>query len=83
MKSSLGFFTAVVLGISCAAEAARADTIFDVEHARANYRAGLISSDDAEMLVRWGVPSGHYPAWYGVSYGRRLPVSRNRWNVRR
>jgi hypothetical protein len=47
---------AIVLG-----SPAHAETLFDVEHARANYRAGLISEYDAEMLRRWGAPSGYYP----------------------
>jgi hypothetical protein len=40
---------------------AQADTIFDVEHARANARAGLVSEQDAEFLRRWGRLSGSYP----------------------
>jgi hypothetical protein len=38
---------------------ARADTIWDVEHARANARAGgPVSEYDAELLDRWGCLSG-------------------------
>lgn len=48
--------TALVLG-----SAAHAQTLFDVEHARADYRAGLTSEYDAELLRRWGAPSGYYP----------------------
>ena len=42
---------------------ASADTIFDVEHARAIARAGgPISEMDAELLNRWGPLSGT-PGW--------------------
>jgi hypothetical protein len=55
----------LLISVGCAAIAfagvARADTIFDVEHARADYRAGLTSEYDAELLRRWGAPSGYYP----------------------
>lgn len=40
---------------------AQAQTIFDVEHARGNYRAGLVSQYDADLVRIWGAPSGHYP----------------------
>jgi hypothetical protein len=40
---------------------AHAQTIFDVEHARGNYRAGLVSEYDADLIRIWGAPSGHYP----------------------
>lgn len=40
---------------------AKADTIFDVEHARAAARAGLVTEDDVQYLRRWGATSGHYP----------------------
>jgi hypothetical protein len=59
----------------------RADTIFDVEHARANYRAGLTSSSDVEYLRRWGRPSGHYPQ-YGAPPPRRIDLRRD-WRYRR
>lgn len=39
----------------------QAQTIFDVEHARGNYRAGLVSEHDANLIRIWGAPSGHYP----------------------
>ena len=39
--------------------AVRADTIWDVENARANARAGgPVSAFDAELLDRWGCLSG-------------------------
>lgn len=39
----------------------QAQTIFDVEHARGNYRAGLVSEYDADLIRTWGAPTGHYP----------------------
>jgi hypothetical protein len=46
-----------------AAVPAVADTIFEVEHARGNARAGgPVSEDDAELLARWGALSGT-PGW--------------------
>lgn len=42
---------------------ASADTIFEVEHARANARAGgPVSEHDGELLNRWGALSGT-PGW--------------------
>jgi hypothetical protein len=49
------------LGI-LATGSARADTLFEVAHARANYRSGSVSEFDRELLDRWGRPSGYYPA---------------------
>ena len=56
-----------------AAGPAVADTIFDVEHARAQARAGRYLTDqDVDMLNRWGDLSGtpryYYPAWPEVYY---------------
>ena len=43
---------------------ARADTIFEVEHARATARVGgPVSSYDREFLERWGEHSGTPPGW--------------------
>ena len=51
-----------------AANEARADTIYEVEHARGNARAGgPTNAHDAELLNRWGATTGtpgwrhHYP----------------------
>jgi hypothetical protein len=67
-----------------AADDGRADTIFDVEHARADYRAGLVSADDVELLNRWGRPSGYYPASrLFVSPQRRLLLKKRDWDARR
>lgn len=61
---------------------ARADTIFDVEHARANYRAGTTSAYDRELLNRWGRPSGYYPQ-YGEPPPIRVYLGRRVWRARR
>ena len=64
---------AVAVG-SLASSNTKADTIFEVEHARADYRAGRVSESDVEFLQRWGRPSGCYPA---VSYTHlTLPTKR-------
>jgi hypothetical protein len=70
-------FAVVVLGVTpLIGGTAKAQTIFDVEHARANYRAGIASSSDMELLRRWGRPSGHYP-----QYGPPRPqeINLRRW----
>lgn len=58
--------------------AAQADTIFDVEHARANARAGLVSESDAEFLDRWGALSGTYPPRLSERYYGRSSIDRKR-----
>jgi hypothetical protein len=63
---------------------ARADTIFDVEHARANYRAGVASAYDWDLLNRWGRPSGYYPQYFDPPPRRRLYLRTQRaWRERR
>jgi hypothetical protein len=58
----LGGVVAATFSLAGAA-AAHADTIFEVEHARANARAGrLVSEQDVELLQRWGATSGT-PGW--------------------
>ena len=69
-------FAAGLVGCALAAGSANADTIFEVEHARADARAGRGSHNDLDYLIRWGGPSGYgyYPApRYGVVYRRGLP----------
>jgi hypothetical protein len=83
MKSAhlfaIGVAMAAILSVP-----ARADTIFDVEHARANYRAGLTSEDDVELLRRWGAPSGYYPqAPYFYEPSRRWLRLQRDWRDRR
>jgi hypothetical protein len=76
-----------LLGCSLAAGAANADTIFDVEHARADARAGLVSENDLEFLSRWGGTSGYGyypPPRYAVSpyrrgFSRRYVRPERRW----
>lgn len=73
-----------VAAITFSSNGARADTIFDVEHARANYRAGFVSESDVEYLRRWGVPSGYYPAsraYFGPQ--RRVYLRKRHWHGRR
>jgi hypothetical protein len=74
----------VAVGFSSVAfvsSTARADTIFDVEHARANYRSGITSEYDRELLRRWGRPSGYYPQ-YGEPRPRRIYFGRRYWRDR-
>ena len=57
---------AAVLGavVALGTTRARADTIWDVESARANARAGgPVSAYDAELLDRWGCLSGTRSAY--------------------
>ena len=57
---------AAVLGavVALGTTGARADTIWDVESARANARAGgPVSAYDAELLDRWGCLSGTRSAY--------------------
>jgi hypothetical protein len=60
------------------ATGAGAQTIFDVEHARAMYRAGVASRYDMEQLRRYGRPSGFYPQ-YGPPPPRRINLRRLWW----
>jgi len=56
----IGFLALAAAAGFCSAPA-QAQTLFDVEHARGNYRAGLVSEYDAELVRTWGAPSGNYP----------------------
>ncbi|RUP00655.1 hypothetical protein [Hyphomicrobium sp.] len=67
------FLTLAALGLG--GLPASAQTIFDVEHARANYRAGIASSSDFELLRRYGRPSGYYRQ-YGPPPPRRIDLRR-------
>ena len=64
--------------------AARADTIWDVENARGNARAGgPVSAYDAELLGRWGCLSGTRSAFcqqirHGANSGG-YSADRRRW----
>ena len=51
--------TIMFVGWALAAGSANADTIFDVEHARADARAGRVSRNDLEYVIRWGYPRRH------------------------
>jgi len=70
--------------LAFASNVARADTIFDVEHARANYRAGVASEYDEYLLNRWGRPSGYYPQYFDPPPRRRVYLRKQRaWGARR
>jgi hypothetical protein len=60
---------------------ASAQNIFDVEHARAMYRAGVASRYDMEQLRKYGRPSGYYPQ-YGPPRPRRIDLRRVWWERR-
>jgi hypothetical protein len=64
---------------------ARADSMWDVENARANARAGgPISGYDAELLERWGCLSGTRSAFCRrLARGGRAPYRSRRKRVRR
>jgi hypothetical protein len=63
---------------SLSVTAVRADEIWEVEHARANARAGgPISANDAELLERWGCLSGTNSA-----FCKRLERQRSRGSYR-
>ncbi len=52
-----------ITGVTLTPSPASADTIFEVESARANARAGRpISGQEGELLNRWGALSGS-PGW--------------------
>ena len=53
------FAAAALAALLASGGAVRADTIWDVENARGNDRAGgPVSAYDAELLERWGCLSG-------------------------
>jgi hypothetical protein len=60
--------------------AVRADSIWDVEHARANARAGgPVSEFDAELLDRWGCLSGTRSSYCRrIRHGANSDRSRSR-----
>lgn len=60
---------------------ANAQSIFDVEHARAMYRAGVASRYDIDQLRRYGRPSGYYPQ-FGPPPPRRIDLRRLWWRDR-
>lgn len=77
-RNSVIVIAAALLGL--ASGSAKADTIFDVEHARANERAGLVSEYDEELLERWGRLSGNYPPFRASlsPYERHRYIKRER-----
>ncbi len=81
MKSIARVIVIVMAPIGLFATEARAQTIFDVEHARAMYRAGIADRYDFEQLRRWGRPTGFYPQ-YGPPPPRRIDLRRLWWRDR-
>jgi hypothetical protein len=80
----ISLFIFAVAAVIFSSAGAQAETIFDVEHARANYRAGLVSEYDGELLRRWGAPSGYYPpSRVYVGPQRRGYVRKRHWRGRR
>jgi hypothetical protein len=82
MKTAVGATSVLLLALFLS-NPLKADTIFDVEHARANYRAGLTSAYDRELLNRWGRPSGYYPQYYEPYPRGRVYLRRRDWRARR
>lgn len=79
---AFGFASGIAL-MTCAG--AQAQTLYDVENARANYRAGLVSEYDADLLRMWGAPTGNYPpsrVYTPPSYDRE-PVLRSQAHEKR
>ncbi len=59
MRTFAGAVTASLIGVAAFSGAASADNFFELEHARANARAGgPVSERDAELLDRYGALSG-------------------------
>jgi hypothetical protein len=73
--------------LALAAGPAKADSIFEVENARAKARSGYpLSAQDAELLNRWGDLSGsrrydYYEVWPDEVYG--LPPRQPKRHYRR
>ncbi|HML28356.1 MAG TPA: hypothetical protein PKE16_05870 [Hyphomicrobium sp.] len=81
MKPTLRAFIIAFSPMALFAADAQAQSIFDVEHARAMYRAGVASRYDMEQLRRYGRPSGFYPQ-YGPPPPRRINLRRLWWRER-
>jgi hypothetical protein len=78
------FAAAALAALLASGGAVRADTIWDVENARGNARAGgPVSAYDAELLERWGCLSGTRDAFcqqirHGANSGA-YRAYRQRW----
>lgn len=79
--AALGMGAALVLGPA----AGRADSYWEVEHARANARAGgPISERDAELLERYGCLSGSRSAFCrDLAHGGKKAYRNERRRARR
>lgn len=75
-KSGLQAIAVVIIVV--ASGPVHADAIYEVENARANYRAGLVSVYDKELLDRWGRPSGAYPGTTSIDQSPYLRPSYRR-----
>jgi hypothetical protein len=85
MKFTIVFGCASAIAFMTGA-GARAQTHYDVETARANYRAGLVSEYDADLLRMWGAPTGNYPpsrVYTPPSYDRQPVLQRQTQDKRR
>lgn len=75
MKRMLPMMVGVSALVALGAAPAAADTIFEVENARAKARSGYpLSAHDAELLNRWGDTTGarryyYYEVWPDEIYG--------------
>ncbi len=75
--------TALALAVVASVGSARADSMWEVAHARANARAGgPISGYDADLLERWGCLSGTNSA-FCKRLERRADSGRHRAKRRR
>ncbi len=85
MRTALRIAAPFLLAVMLSNAAAAGDSIFDVEHARAEYRAGRLTPENADLMDRWGWPSGCYSRF---CYERAPPprpfyLRRPDWRARR
>lgn len=78
----LELFAIATVLIALSPAIASAQTLYDVEHARGNYRAGLVSEFDADLVRTWGAPSGNYPAPRAVDAVPSQPRASGKRRVR-
>ena len=86
MRTALRIAMALSLPVMLSHAAASGDSIFDVEHARAEYRAGSLTRDGADLMDRWGWPSGCYapqPCYVRAGPPRLRYYRRPDWRARR
>ena len=86
MKTALRIAMALLLPVMLSQVAVSGDSIFDVEHARAEYRAGSLTREGADLMDRWGWPSGCYapqPCYVPTPPPRPYYDRRSDWRARR